>query len=384
MSEDKLKITFLLRSLEAGGAERLICNMAEGLKKRGHEVTVITFYPGGHFSDELSDKGITHRNAGKKSRWDTLGFAWRLRSCLRSNSPDVIYSFLPMPNIVLALMKPFLGRSKIVWGSGALNQVSQFHDRLSRLSLWAETRFSGVPDLIIANSVPVKNALISKGIDASNLVLVPNGVNTDIFMLDHSKGDALRSQWGIDATQTIIGRVGRLHPVKGYETFLRASAHVNSSNVKFVIVGDGNKDYAQELRKLADELGIADRVLWAGTYQDMTAVYNAFDLTVSSSVEESSPHVAIEGMACGIPSIVTDVGDSSELVNNTALVVPPEDPQSMAQAIDAFIVMNDSHKTALGKELRQRMIDHYSEKNLISNIEKLFMDLAGKTYAGGR
>jgi len=375
MHDAKLTVTFLTRSLHAGGAERLFCNMAEGLKDRGHQVSVVTFYPGGHFSEELTDYGIPHRDAQKKSRWDIVVFIYRLVLLLRQDRPDVIYGFLPTSNILLGMLKPFLGGAKVVWGVGALNEVADFHDWPSRLSLRLEAALSNLPALIIANSSPVRDLLVQRRFPERKIALIPNGVNLDKFTPDLDGGAALRDTWNFPHDALVVGRVGRLHPVKGYPDFLKAAARLNSKNTYFVVVGDGGGEYPGYLKELACELGIEDQVIWAGTHKNMTAVYSAFDVMVSSSVEESSPHVVIEAMACGVPCVVTDVGDSSDLVGDTGYVVPSSDGDAIAGAIAQFAELTVDQRRALGSRARQRMAEQYAEADLIERIEKTFLTL---------
>lgn len=375
MSGAKLTVTLLTRSLHAGGAERLFCNIAEGLKDQGHRVSVTTFYPGGHFSEELSDYAIPHRDAAKKSRWDIFGFLLRLARVLRHDRPDVIYGFLPTSNILLVLLKPFLGGAKVVWGVGALNEVADFHDWPSRTSLRLEAALSNVPDLIIANSAPVRDLLVRRKFPAAKIALIPNGVNLDKFTPAPDGGAALRETWNVPRDALVVGRVGRLHPVKGYPDFLDAAARMGRANVYYVIVGDGDDAYTATLKHQVRDLGIEHQVIWAGTHQDMPAVYSAFDVMVSSSVEESSPHVAIEAMACGVPCVVTDVGDSADLVGDTGYVVPASDPGEMAAALAKIADLSAQMRRDLGARARQRMGDHYAEAALIERIEKTFQGL---------
>ena len=134
----------------------------------------------------------------------------------------------------------------------------------------------------------------------------------------------MRLEWGIAECEKLIGQVGRLDPMKDHSTFLKAAALLahERKDVRFVCVGEGPTGYRDELYSLAKTLGLASRLIWAGSRRDMPAVYNAFDVAVSSSRwGEGLPNVIAEAMACGVPCVVTDVGDSAFVVDKLGVVV---------------------------------------------------------------
>jgi glycosyltransferase involved in cell wall biosynthesis len=128
--------------------------------------------------------------------------------------------------------------------------------------------------------------------------------------------------------------------MKDHPTFL-AAAHALAAkrgDVRFVCIGDGPPRYRESLKRRAAELGLTDRLIWAGHRSDMPAVYGAFDVLVSSSAfGEGFPNVVAEAMACGTPCVVTDVGDSAEVVGDLGRVVPPGDAPTLAEAVGAVL-----------------------------------------------
>ena len=111
-----MKIVFITRCLEYGGAERQLVLLAKGLLDRGHQPVVVVFYPGGPLQNKLVEAGVPVRPLDKSGRWDVLPFLARLIRVLRRERPDVIHGYLFAENLLAVLLKPFLPPTKIVWG----------------------------------------------------------------------------------------------------------------------------------------------------------------------------------------------------------------------------------------------------------------------------
>lgn len=140
---------------------------------------------------------------------------------------------------------------------------------------------------------------------------------------------------GLESGHRHVGIIGRLHPIKGHESFLRAAATVATGrdDVRFVVVGDGELESV--LRDRVQQLGISDRVVFLGHQDDIPAVVRTLDLLVVSSISEGFALTAAEAMAGGVPVVATRVGGVPEVVTHgeTGLLVPPRDPDALAAAI---------------------------------------------------
>lgn len=330
-----MRVTLLIRDLGYAGAQRQLVALARGLHRAGDSVTVVSFY-GGPMQSELEAAGVNVIALGKKSRWDMLGFLLRLVRQIRGSRPDVLYSFLNEANLVAALMKPLLPRTRIVWGLRDSETDAALYGWLGRLVFTLSKYLSRWPDLLIANSHSGARYYATQGYPADRLQVVPNGIDTDRFQPNAEARARVRRELGIADDEILFGIVGRLSPMKDYATFLRAAAQVKGQ-VKFLAIGGGTSDYGDQMRTLAEQLGLASKLLWSAPRNDMPDVFNALDALVSSSAfGEGFSNVAGEAMACGTPCIVTDVGDSARLVADTGFSVPPRDPDALAQAMQRF------------------------------------------------
>lgn len=372
-----MKILFLSRSLDIAGAERQLTLLAKGLHECGHDVKVAVFYTGGLLETDLKVANIPLIQLNKKRRWHTFSFLWRLAKIIRCERPDILHSYLSMPNILAIMFKPFFLRLKIVWGVRSSNMYLDRYEWLMRMSYRIERMLSGFPNLIICNSHAGLEYAVRHGFPREKMVRVPNGIDTNRFYPNGEERARIRGEWGIQEDEWLIGLVARLDPMKGYETFLRASARLaqQRSDIRFVCVGDGPEPYKSRLTSLSNELGLFGRLIWAGARKDMASVYNSLDIAVSSSYGEGFPNVIAESMACGIPCVVTDIGDSSLIVGETAIVVPPENPVALAEGIMTMLSKTEFLDNTLKSACRIRIVENFSTERLIKETTALFNGL---------
>jgi glycosyltransferase involved in cell wall biosynthesis len=135
--------------------------------------------------------------------------------------------------------------------------------------------------------------------------------------------------------------------------------------VRFVCVGDGAASYREQLQALSRELGLAECLRWVGFRDDIAAVYNSLDLACSSSLfGEGFSNAIAEAMACGVPCVVTDVGDSAAIVGTTGEVVPGGDPQALANGWGRLRVRLRVQPD-LRAEARNRIAQHFGVGSLV-------------------
>ena len=365
-------IFFLMRALDTGGAQRQLVELATGLHRQGWRVTVATFYPGGLLESALRAAGVRVLCLDKKGRWDVVPFLWRLIRLVRRERPHFTKSDLGMSNVLLSAVRPALGPVRVVWGVAASDMDLSQYDWLARVEFRLSVALSRFADLIISNSEAGRRYHIAQGYAADRFVVIPNGIDTERFHRDDAGRRALRAEWRVEHEAPLIGLVGRIDPIKDHASFLRAAAQVSAAHARarFVCVGPGAGAYMAQMRELARESGIAARVIWAGEHEDMCRVYNALDLLVSSSVSEGLPNVVAEAMACGVPCVATDVGDSAQLVGDKGWVCAPADSDALARVILEALASPAPDRASI----RERICQHYSTTALVRRtIEQLSM-----------
>jgi len=333
-TDRRTRLVFLIRDLTIGGAERQLVTLAKGLDRSIFEITVLCLYGGGELIRELAKAGVSVISLDKSGRWDLATFSRRFVTVLRRLQPDILHSFLTAQNLLTLLVRPALpAATRVVWGVRASYVDKRQYDWLAKSTCWLESRVSRFADLIIFNSNAGRNYHLAAGFDGSRMVVIPNGVDTRRFAVDRASGSRLRASWRVPEESLLIGIVGRLDPMKDHQTFLRAAAIMANSraDARFVCIGAGPERYTSDLKTLAGELGLGDRVIWPGLIlHDMPAAYNALDICCSSSYGEGTSNAIAEAMACGVPCVVTDVGDSKLIVGETGVLVPPKNPEALS------------------------------------------------------
>ncbi len=364
------RICFLIRMLNEGGAQRQLLALIKGLDPKKYDLCLMTFYGGGLFGDEVKNMPhVKYVSLDKRGRWDVFRFLYRLVREMRLYKPNLIQGYLGTANCLTVLLKPFLPRTRMIWGLRASNMDLSFYDLVSRYHHKLECMLSRFADSIIVNSKAGYRHAASEGFPENKMIVIPNGIDLHKFKPDRAAGIPVRREWGVTDPETLIGLVGRLDPMKDHMTFLQAAALLiqNRPQVRFVCIGNGPETYKAKLVQAAHEMNLTGRIIWAGSRKDMPRVYNALNIVCSSSsFGEGFPNVIGEAMACGVPCVVTDVGDSSWLVGDSGVVVPPKDPQALANGWETCLNRSTEETTA---QARSRIENNFSVAQLVARTE---------------
>ncbi len=363
---------FLIRSLVwYGGAQRQLVNLAKGLNGMGHNIIVVTYYPDAPLEHELTEAGIEVWTLGKRSRWDVGRTVARLVRFVRAAKPDVLHGYLGTANLLTVVTKACCPSIKAVWGVRASDMHWNKYGGFHKFLFECECLFSKFADLLIVNSHAGHDYHRARGFPASKMIVIHNGIDTERFRPDKQAGKRARREWGIKEGERLVGLVGRLDPMKDHPTFLKAAALVarNRTDVRFVCVGRGPDGYRDDLYSLADTLGLAGRLIWADCSHDMSAVYNAFDVVVSSSMwGEGFPNVVGEAIACGAPCVATDVGDSAIILAASAgELVPTRDPEALAKGIETLLKPDDRYDPV---KLHERIAESFGQARMVRATEQ--------------
>lgn len=375
-----MRILFLVRGLNVGGAQRQLVAVARGLRRAGHDVSAAVFYGGGVFEADLRGDGIPVHDLARRGRWDTVQSLARLVRLVRRERPDVLHAYMGLANLYAALLRPFAPSVKIVWGIRSALENLRPYGWMSRLGERLERAVSPLADAIVANSEAARRQAVAIGLDGRKIVVIPNGIDCEAFQPDPAGGRRQRREWGIPEGALLVGVVARLDPVKGHATFLRAARRVASvrPEARFVCVGEGEPAYREGLARLASELGLSDRLLWAGERRVSREVYSALDVAVlASDVGESFPNVVGEAMACGTACAVTASGDAPLIVGDTGGVAPPGDPEGLARAILAVLDRTRADAGGTSARARERILREFSVERLVSRTERALEQVRG-------
>ncbi len=376
-----MRIVFLIRALQGGGAERQLVTLIRGLDPTRFEVTVATFYPGGELCSELEDlPHVRVVSADKRGRWDLLGFCVRLLRILHRSSPEVVHGYMYGAN-ELALLFGRLTGASVVWGIRASGLEMGHYDMATRMLYRSGGWLSRLSDLIIANSEAGRRFHLGIGYPAAKLCVIPNGIDTRRFAYDATQRERVRREWGLEDGEMLIGVVARLDPMKDHATFLRAAALASTKHpgTRFVIVGGGTEHRLATLKSLAAQLGVSARVLWAGAREDVAAAYSALDIfTCCSAFGEGFPNSLAEAMACERSCVATRVGDAEWILGDCGEIVPPREPEALAGAWSRLLALSTIDRARQGQEARQRIVGSFAVSTLVRSTSELLTQVASR------
>lgn len=370
-----IKLAFLVRSLDYGGAQRQLITLAKALDQDRFDVTVISFYSGQPLEKELANSGVRFISLEKRGRWDVIGFLSRLIHQVRLLRPDVLHGYLDIPNLLAVFAKLFV-HTRVVWGIRASEIDFRQYDWLFWLATQLERICSRFADLIIVNSEAGLEHCLARRFPPTKMIVIPNGIDVDVFKPDREAGAKLRTEWLISEQTKLIGTVGRLDPMKDLPVFLEAAALVSRcrNDVRFACIGAGPSSYALKLQRLTTDLGIPDKVIWPWALAGVTAVYNALDVFCSSSYGESFPNAIAEAMACGVPCVVTNAGHSASIVGQYGIVVSPGNAETLAAGLISSL---ETDREEIGRKSRSRIVENFGIQQLAEVTEKHLLALIG-------
>lgn len=367
------KVLFLIRSLNIGGAERQLLNLLQFLDRREFEPVVVSFYSGGTILSEFTDRKITVRTVSKNSRWDVIPFLIRLVKIIHTEKPYLVVSYLVAANLLAVLLKPFLKPAKIIISIRHSYLRKDDYDWLSWLLYAIEDRIAGWGDLIILNSYIGARLAQERGIPGEKIVVISNGIDTVKFHADAGLRKKQRAKFDFDKDTIVVGLIGRLDPIKNHVGFIEAASKLKDEapQIRYLMVGNGPEAYRQMLVEKIQELGLEDRFILLSAEVDPLPIYNIMNICVSASLGEGFSNVIAEAMACEIPCVVTNVGDSANIVGETGTVVPAGDIRKLADMLLNLASLEPNEREKLGKKARERIISEFSiEKMVVSTMQE--------------
>jgi glycosyltransferase involved in cell wall biosynthesis len=361
-------ILFVTSTFCVGGAERQLLELATGLRRSGWAVTVIACYGLGEMSMEFERAGVQVACVHKRGRWDVFGFIWRLWKEIVRVQPDLVHGYAMTQNLALVVLRPVIGRARVVWGLRNSWRRCDHRDPVTRAQYMLAAVLSRFADLIICNSEAGRAVHVAEGYVPQRMIVVPNGIDVARYRPDPEAGRTVRAGWGIADGHRLVGHIARVDPDKDHSTFLRAASVVAARmpDVRFVCVGTGPESYRTTMVGLGRRLGLEGKLIWAGLRRDMPQVYNALDLAVSSSVTEGFANAIGEAMATGVCCVATDVGDSAAVISGRGAICPAGDSDQLARAMMSALTA----APAAGLRIRQRICDHFSAPMLVARTEK--------------
>lgn len=362
-----IKVIHIITSLNTGGAESMLCKLLKYSNSNEYINEVICLLDKGIYGEKIEGMGIkvTILNLHKGNIISALLKARRV--CKNS---DIINSWLYHSDLVGFLISKVLLKKKLIWNVRHSNLDKSANKKTTLLIVKLNARLSRYVDCITYNSNKAKYVHTKIGYSGKRSIVLSNGFELNEFTPNSLSRTKLHKSLGINESEKVLITVGRWDPQKDYENLLESLGIVrqNGVNFKLVMVGT-NLDWKNaELNQLIERYNLVNNVLLLGRQDNIPELLSAADIYVSSSLGESFSNSIGEAMACQLPCIVTDVGDSAIIVGDCGEIVPSQCSEELSNALIYYIKMDNNDLQIIGKKARKRVVENYD----IINIAKLF------------
>jgi glycosyltransferase involved in cell wall biosynthesis len=346
------------------------------------ETEVISLIDVGPIGQKIQALGVPVRALGmRRSGVPNLLAVLRLAGWLRQDPPHVIQTWMYHADLIGGLAATLAGRIPVAWGIHHTHLDPQNSRRstiwiamtCARLSRW-------LPARIVCCSEASRQVHAQLGYASDKMVVIPNGFDLAVFRPDPKARRSVRQELGIPAEAPLIGLVARFHPQKDHHNFFQAAArlHAQLPEAHFLLCGDGITWENSELTGWIKAAGIQGQCHLLGRREDILRLTAALDVaSTAAAYGEAFPMVIGEAMACGVPCVVTDVGDSAIMTGETGVIVHPKDPQALATGWSRLLLnMSREERVQLGLAARQRIMERYSLEKIARQYERLYESLA--------
>ncbi len=368
----KLKILHVIDSLDIGGMERVVIDVANGLDAAKFDQIVCCLSRRGEAANELHDdvRCIDLGKGDKADRW----MPWKLARLIRRERPDIVHS-QSWSGVDTALAMMFAPSVKLVHSEHGRN----FHDlhgqswarRIARRWLYQRA------NAVFAISAEVREFYCRQtNFPLERMQVIPNGV--DLRRIDAADGSDVREELGIEPEEFVIGTVARLDKNKDTLTLVRAFAELMpikpDAALKLLIVGDGEQ--RSPLEQFVSERGLNRNVIFAGVRRDVPRVLKAMNVFALSSLSEGMPMTVLEAMAARLPVVATAVGALPEMVEegNTGFLVLVGDAATMAERLSRLVVDRQLAKT-FGEAARRKVERDFTLERMLQRYTELYLSV---------
>lgn len=371
------KVLHIITGLNNGGAEGVLYRLCKYDNSSRH--IVISLMGGGKYGALLKEVDVEVHCLNMPAGRVSLAGVVKLFKLLRKLKPDVVQTWMYHADLLGGIVARCAGIRNVFWNirnttleAGKSKKTTIFVARLC-------ARLSGfIPKGIVCCAQEAMLVHSALGYKKSKIKLIANGYDFFYFKPDNELRDEFRGQLVLPPLQAFLGMVGRFDSQKDHFGLLKALWLVKAyvPNFKFAMVGRGLNKANAALGEQINKLNLNNNILLLDQRADISTVMNGLDIHVlSSAFGEAFPNVLAESMACGTPCVTTNVGDAAVIVGETGWVVPPKDPQALADAIIMAIKemqMDDQAWSLRQQACRDRVVKSFSIEKMISGYHRVW------------
>lgn len=381
-SGNKVLILYIITGLSTGGAERMLYNLLSKIDRTRFSPVVVSLIDRGTWGNRIEALGIPLYTIGMETGIPTLKAMQQLVLLVRQLKPNLIQGWMYHGNLAGLFASLFCSsKTSVLWSIHHSISSLKSEKSMTRKIIKIGAYLSRLTAKVAFVSQASKLQHEELGYCQKNSFVIPNGFDTSLFVPSSEAKLTVREELGIPQISTLIGLIGRYHPMKDHPNFIRAAALLLKKypDVHFLLVGTEVNQKNQDLLQFIEQNKLYNNIHLLGERNDIPHLTAALDiLSLSSAYGEAFPLVVGEAMSCGLPCVVTDVGDSAWVVGNTGRVVPPRSPEALANAWQELIELSLEDKEALGKAARTRIMELFSLDSVVVQYEAMYESVSTK------
>lgn len=333
-----MKILYVITGLGQGGAERVVCDLADQMHQRGHSVK-IAYLTGDVFTKPRCPE-IELIKINLNSLWLFPLAYIKLSKVIRIFKPDVVHSHMVHANIFTRLVRITTSIKKLICTAHNSNEGGRWRMLAYRFT-------HNLADLTTNVSNEAVQAFIEKkAVPDSDIITTYNGIDLSRFFYNSEAKNKILNELNININSYLILAVGRFSEQKDYPNLLQAFKTLknkSTGDIKLIIAGDG--ELRSEIESIIDELGLKQEVFLLGRRNDIPDLMSAADLFVLSSKYEGFGLVVAEAMACNTLVVATDCGGVAEVLNNDDFLVPTSNSKALADKMCYALTLDEKQKS---------------------------------------
>ncbi len=368
---ERIKVLHVVTSLEPGGMENGVVNMARALEPRGIEMHVACLEREGAFAERMPAPGRV-QVMGKSGGFSRKA-AFRLARVISEKRPHIVHSHNLGPLIYSGLATAFGLRSALVHGEHSQLTKEELHPRRLRQRRWLYRACRVVHSV----SQGIHDELLGLGFPPERLKMLANGVDTGRFQ--SGDRDSARAALGLPRDAAVLGIVGRFGPYKRHDVLIESFEKLAIRNVHLLIVGGGGSEESRIAERARRSL-CSDRIHLTGFRSDPEACYQALDLLVVPSINEGMSNAALEAMACGVP-VLANTGCGHEQIIDHGIngrIAPIDTSERLAAELISLLA-EPSLLVESGRHARQTVEKRFSIAAMADAYERLYRQHASNT-----
>lgn len=370
MSRSGIRVAHIIKVKGVSGAENHLLTLLPELR-RDFQIHLILLVepqnPMESFALEFERNGIVVTRIGISSHSD-LPIIWKVYNLLRRIRPHIVHTHLFHADLY-GIFAAVLAGTKI------LVSTKHGYDDYEKTSIFY--RLNSIPSRWLSKVITISDALQAKVAEAerigrSKMVTIYYGLDGEAYASDRDS-ELARSILNVTHDTCLLGTVGRLVPVKGYEILLKALNGIKG-DYRLLIMGDG--PLKGTLEKMCLDLGLNDKVKFLGFSPNVSLILSGVDIFVLPTQGEGFGLVLLEAMAHHLPIVSTNTMAVPEVVDHqeTGLLVPPNDVRALREAIEALIGSSDQ-RLRMGERGWEKLVNTFSVAKMVSRTKGLYHEL---------